>query len=161
MKTDLEKVAAIIDRYDRHCDGLVSILHEVQHEFHFLPEDAVRMVAEFLGLPLVQVYGVATFFKAFSLQPRGEHTISVCMGTACHVRGAPNVLNEIKRHLGIEPGENSPDMKFRLETVNCLGACALGPIVVIDSEYEGEVNSGKVKKLLDKHKAAVMEKVHA
>ena len=96
----------------------------------------------------MQVYGVATFFKAFSLKPRGKHTVSVCLGTACHVRGAPAVLDEVKRRLGTEPGETTEDMQFTLETVNCLGACALGPIVVVDGEYHGQMVPGKVKKVI-------------
>ncbi len=103
-----------------------------------------------MDLPLVQVYGVATFFRAFSLKPRGKHIVSVCLGTACHVRGAPAVLDQVKRRLGIEPGETTEDMQFTLETVNCLGACALGPIVVMDSVYHGQMRPGKVKKVIRK-----------
>jgi NADH-quinone oxidoreductase subunit E len=105
-------------------------------------------VAQELNIPLIQVYGVATFFKAFSLEPRGEHLVCVCLGTACHVRGAQSVLDETERHLGIEAGHNTEDMKYSLETVNCLGACALGPLMVIDGEYHGQMTTAKVKKVL-------------
>ena len=148
MKTDLSKVAAIVSEYNGNRDSLISILQDIQSEHHYLPEDALRAVASQLDLPLIQVCGVATFFKAFSLKPRGEHMVSVCLGTACHVRGAPAVLDEVERQLGIEAGETTEDMRYSLETVNCLGACALGPIVVVDGKYHGQMSPGKVKKVL-------------
>jgi len=148
MKSDREKVVIILNKYARNRDSLISILQDVQSEYHYLPEDTLRVVARQLDVPLIQVYGVATFFKAFSLKPRGEHMVTVCQGTACHVRRAPAVLDEVKRQLGIEPGETADDMRFTLETVNCLGACALGPIVVVDGTYYGQMAPGKVKKIL-------------
>lgn len=150
MDDDCEKVAAIVSRYGSNRDSLISILQDIQSEYHYLPEDALRAVAGQLDLPLIQVYGVATFFKAFSLEPRGERIVSVCLGTACHVRGAPAVLDEVKRQLGIAPSETTEDMRFSLETVNCLGACAVGPIVVVDGKYHGQMRSGKIKKVLGK-----------
>ena len=137
---DIGVVVGIINKYGGNRDSLVSILQDVQTEYRYLPEDALRLIAENLGLQMVQVYGVATFFKAFSLKPRGEHIVSVCLGTACHVRGAQSVLDEVKRQLHIEPGETTEDMRFSLETVNCLGACALGPIVVLDGKYHGQMS---------------------
>jgi len=148
MKSDRKKVATILSKYASNRDSLISILQDVQSEYHYLPEDALRVVARQLDVPLIQVYGVATFFKAFSLKPRGEHMVTVCQGTACHVRRAPAVLDEVKRQLCIEPGETAEDMRFTLETVNCLGACALGPIVVVDGTYYGQMAPGKVKKIL-------------
>jgi len=148
MNGDCEKVVALVSKYSDNRDSLVSILQDIQSEYHYLPEEALKVVARQLDLQLIQVYGVATFFKAFSLKPRGEHLVSVCLGTACHVRGAPAVLDGIKRQLGIEPGETTEDMHFTLETVNCLGACALGPIMVIDGKYHGQMSPGKVKKVL-------------
>ena len=148
MKSDRKKVVTILNKYARNRDSLISILQDVQSEYHYLPEDTLRVVARQLDVPLIQVYGVATFFKAFSLKPRGEHMVTVCQGTACHVRRAPAVLDEVKRQLGIEPGETADDMRFTLETVNCLGACALGPIVVVDGTYYGQMAPGKVKKIL-------------
>ena len=149
VNSDPEKVVALVSKYGNR-DSLVSILQDIQFEYRYLPEDALRVVARQLDLQLIQVYGVATFFKAFSLKPRGEHTVTVCLGTACHVRGAPAVLDEAKRQLGIEPGETTEDMSFTLETVNCLGACALGPIMVVDGKYHGQMSPGKVKKVLKK-----------
>ena len=102
--------------------------------------------------PLSQVYGVATFFKAFSLKPRGRHLINVCLGTACHVRGSVRILEELERGLGIKRGETTQDLKYTLETVNCVGACALGPIVIVDGEYSGQMKTDKVKPLLESYK---------
>ncbi len=147
-----EKVEEIIREYDSSRDSLISILQDVQSEYRYLPESILKLVARKLGLPLIQVYGVATFFKAFSLKPRGKHLLSVCLGTACHVRGAPAVLDEVERKLCIEPGETSEDMQFTLETVNCLGACALGPIMVMDGEYHGQMVPGKVQATINRYK---------
>jgi len=152
MGVDFKKVDTIVDEYGCNRDSLISILQDVQNEYHYLPEDVLRQVARRLELPLIQVYGVATFFKAFSLKPRGEHMVRVCLGTACHVRGAPAVLDEVKRRLGVEPGETTKDMQFTLETVNCLGACALGPLLVMDDKYEGQMSPGKIRKVLRDYK---------
>jgi NADH:ubiquinone oxidoreductase subunit E len=152
MGVDFKKVDTIVDEYGCNRDSLISILQDVQNEYHYLPEDMLRQVARRLELPLIQVYGVATFFKAFSLKPRGEHMVRVCLGTACHVRGAPAVLDEVKRRLGVEPGETTKDMQFTLETVNCLGACALGPLLVMDDKYQGQMSPGKIRKVLRDYK---------
>ena len=146
------KIEEIIRKYDSNRDSLISILQDAQSEYRYLPESIIKLVARKLGLPLIQVYGVATFFKAFSLKPRGKHLLSVCLGTACHVRGAPAVLDEVERELCIKPGETSKDMQFTLETVNCLGACALGPIVVVDGEYHGHIVPGKVQATINRCK---------
>lgn len=143
-----KKVAAIIDKYDADRGQLISMLQDIQAEFHYLPREALIQVSETMGIPLSKVYSVATFFKAFSLKPRGKHLINVCLGTACHVRGASKVLEQIERSLGISPGETTADLKFTLETVNCMGCCALGPVVNIDGEYFGQMNAGKVDSLL-------------
>jgi NADH-quinone oxidoreductase subunit E len=117
MKSDRGKVAAMASKYGGNRDSLISILQDIQSEYHYLPEDALRAVASQLDLPLIQVCGVATFFKAFSLKPRGEHIVTCCLGTAYHVRGAPAVLDEAKRQLGIEPGETTEGTRFSLELV--------------------------------------------
>jgi NADH-quinone oxidoreductase subunit E len=127
---------------------LVSILQDVQAEYSYLPEEALVEVSQALETPLSQVYSVATFFKAFSLEPRGRYLINVCLGTACHVRGAVKVLEAIERELDIKAGRTTKDLKFTLETVNCVGCCALGPVVIIDEEYYGQVKTDKVKALL-------------
>lgn len=149
-----ECINSIIKKNGGH-DSLIAILQDVQSEYHYLPEESLRGVAKALDLPLIQVYGLATFFKTFSLKPRGKHTIQVCLGTACHVRRAPAVLDEIERELGIKNGETTKDKLFTLETVNCLGACALGPVIVIDGKYYGQMDTSKVKKILAGYKGRV------
>ncbi len=143
-------VPAIIDKHSGERGGLISILEGIQAKYGFLPESALRMVAERTGRSLVDIYGVATFYKAFTLEPRGRHLCSVCMGTACHVRNAPAVAEEFQRQLSIHPGETTEDREFSLETVNCLGACALGPIVVVDGHYFPQVNTRQVGEIIGK-----------
>ncbi len=143
----LEKLDAILDRYDRNPAQLIPILQDVQAEENYLPREALEAISEKLDIPLVRIYSVATFYKAFSLKPRGKHIVQVCMGTACHVRGAPRILDKMVRDFGIQPGGTTKDMEFTLETVNCLGACALGPIVVVDGEYHGQMTTPKWDKL--------------
>jgi NADH-quinone oxidoreductase subunit E len=132
---DLARLDAIMDKYEDEKGILISVLQDITNEFNYLPESVLRYVSERLDVPLSQVYNVATFYTSFSLEPRGDHVIRVCQGTACHVRGGARVLGEIERILGIKAGETTPDLGFTLETVNCLGCCALGPVVVIDEEY--------------------------
>ncbi len=147
MDTIRKKTREIVERYDGRA-GLIAILQDVQSQYHYLPEEAIREVAAVLGLPPIKVYGVATFFKAFSLEPRGRHMVTVCLGTACHVRGSSSLVDELKRHLRIEAGKTTEDRQFTLETVNCLGACALGPVMVVDGHYHGQANRRKVKTIL-------------
>jgi len=128
--------------------GIISILENIQERYAYLPEKALRLIARETGYPLVDIYGVATFYKAFSLKPRGKHCISACLGTACHVRGAQTVVDEFKRQLDLAPGGTTPDNEITLETVNCLGACALGPIVVSDGHYFANVAPGDTKDII-------------
>lgn len=150
MKTD--KTDEIIVSYQGERGALIPILQDIQLECNYLPEDILRHVAQELRLPLSQVFSVATYYSAFSLAPRGRHLVSVCLGTACHVRGAPRILESIQRALKIEPGETTPDRQFSLEAVNCLGACALGPLMVIDGEYFGKMSARKVESVLKRYK---------
>jgi NADH-quinone oxidoreductase subunit E len=147
-----EKVKSILDSHQRDRSMLVAILQDIQAEYNYLPKETLMQVSQGLDIPLTQVYSVASFFKAFSLKPRGRHLINVCLGTACHVRGAVRVLEEIERELGIKAGETTKDLKYTLETVNCVGACALGPIVIIDGQYSGQMKTDKVKNLLGSYK---------
>jgi len=144
-----QQLLDIIELHQRRGDGLIAILEEIQNKYGYLPADAIRVVAERSNRSLVDVYGVATFYKSFSLKPRGKHVCSVCLGTACHVRGAPLVAEEFARQLQVRPGETTADGEFTLETVACLGACALGPIVVVDGRYHSNVNTAKVKSILN------------
>ena len=127
---------------------LVEVLQDVQEAFGYVPQEAMTVVARELGVPLIEVSRVAHFYKAFSLKPRGKHVVTVCMGTACHVRGAPRMLDQVKGELGIEPGETTADRMFTLERVNCLGACALGPVVVLDGQYHPKMTPNKLRELL-------------
>lgn len=145
-----ERVIKIVEKFAEEKGGLIAILEEMQAKYGYLPEKALRIVAERTGRSLVDVYGVATFYRAFRLKPRGRHLISACLGTACHVRGAPKIVEELERQLKIKRGDTTPDKEFTLETVNCLGACALGPIVVVDGHYFSNVQTTKVKGILEK-----------
>jgi NADH-quinone oxidoreductase subunit E len=151
-KPTKQKIKSILARYQSDPGMLVPILQDVQAEYNYLPKEALEKVSEGLGVPMSRVYSVASFFKAFSLKPRGRHLINVCLGTACHVRGAGMVLDEIERRLGIKSGETTKNMKYTVEMVNCVGACALGPIVVIDGNYSGQMTGSKVKPLLESYK---------
>ena len=144
-----KKIESILDNYRRDRGLLVSILQDIQAEYNYLPKEALVQVNKGLDVPLSRVYSVVTFFKSFSLKPRGRHLINVCLGTACHVRGAVRVLEKIERELGISRSETTGDLKYTLETVNCVVACALGPIVIIDGEYSGQVKTDRVKPLLE------------
>jgi NADH-quinone oxidoreductase subunit E len=145
-----KEVSAIINKYNRDKGQLVSILQDIQAEYYYLPEEALIQISETMSIPASRVYDVATFFKAFSLEPRGKHLINVCLGTACHVRGAARVLEKIERSLAIKREGTTKDRKFTLETVNCMGCCAVGPAVKIDGDYYGHMRTDKVDSLLTK-----------
>ena len=142
-------IISILAAHDSNLGGLIATLEEIQVRYGYLPEKALRIVGDKTGRSLVDIYGVATFYHSFSLKPRGKHIVSVCLGTACHVRGAPKIAEELERQLGIRAGETSSDREFTLETVNCLGACALGPIVAVDGQYFSNVKTSKVKHILE------------
>ncbi|MCP4112869.1 MAG: NAD(P)H-dependent oxidoreductase subunit E [Desulfobacteraceae bacterium] len=144
------QVKNIVLKYNSDKGFLVPILQDVQKEFNYLPREALNAVSDELDVPISRIYEVATFYKAFSLTPRGRHCLSLCLGTACHVRGAPLIGNHIERALNIEAGQTTDDLEFTYETVNCLGACALGPILVADEEYHGQVTMSKTNKILKK-----------
>ena len=150
MVIDSKKLGDIIEKNGRNKKALVPILQDIQLEYNWLPKEVFEIIAQELEMPLMDIYGVATFYRTFSLQPRGKHIVTVCLGTACHVRGGQRITETISRELGIYPGETTEDLKFTLETVNCLGCCAIGPIIVIDGEYYGGMTSQKVAPLLKK-----------
>lgn len=145
-----EDVDPILDRYGRDQGLLVSILQDIQEKYRYLPKEALDRVSAALDIPMAQVYAVATFFKAFSLKPRGRHVFQVCMGTACHVRGAPLIRDKLERDLGVQSGETAADLSVTLESVNCVGACALGPVVVLDDEIQGHVTLTRADTLVKK-----------
>jgi len=142
------QIKEIIQRYNQDKSFLIPILQDVQKQFNYLPREALNQVSILLGVPLSQIYHVATFYKAFSLLPRGRHQLQLCLGTACHVRNAPLIEEHLERSLGIKAGETTADLEFTFETVNCLGACALGPILVADGEYYGQMTISKANKIL-------------
>jgi NADH:ubiquinone oxidoreductase subunit E len=142
------EIEALTERSRGRNRALIQALQDVQDRLHWLPPEALERVAASLGVPLVQVYGVATFYRSFSLSPRGRHVCTVCLGTACHVRGAGAVLEAFERKLGIAAGRTTPDGRYTLERVNCLGACALAPLAVVDGRYHGQMTEAKVGALL-------------
>lgn len=142
----------ILDRYDRKKSALIGILQDIQAEYNYLPKETLLHIRESLNVPLTQIYGIASFYKSFSLKPRGKYIVNVCLGTACHVRGAVRILEEMERDLGIKSGQTTKDSMFTLETVNCLGACALGPLIVVNGHYYGKMSPGKVEKVLRNYK---------
>ena len=148
MHISISEINDIINQEAMGDGSLIAALEEIQQRYRYLPPEALILASERLVVPLSQAYSVATFYNAFSLKPKGKHCLNVCMGTACHVRGSPQVLDRLESKLGIRAGETSRDHLFTLETVNCLGACALGPIVVTDDEYSGQMTTQKVDQLL-------------
>ncbi len=148
---NLEKIQEIVERYGYDKSKLISILQDIQAVYHYLPAQALKLVAGYLKIPLIDIISVATFYRAFSLKPRGEHVATVCMGTACHVRGAPRILEEFERQLNLKKGETSEDGKWSLETVACLGCCAIGPVVVVDGDYHAHTTIRKVSNILHKY----------
>jgi NADH:ubiquinone oxidoreductase subunit E len=147
---DSKQVDVIVDKYQEKRTALISILHDIQDRYHHLPEEALRKVASRLHMDLNDIYGVATFFKSFSLTPKGRHSVTLCLGTACHVRGGPKILREMKKLLNIEPGRTTGDRQFSLNVVNCLGVCAIGPVMFVDGKFYGEMNPVKARRIIEK-----------
>lgn len=147
---DSQETVRILEKHNNKRSALILILEEIQASFGYLPQDALHIIGEKTSCSLVDIYGVATFYKSFYLEPRGKHLVLSCLGTACHVHGAPLVVQELERQLRIKTNETTQDKEFTLETVNCLGACALGPIIVVDGHYFSSVSTTKVKRILRK-----------
>ncbi|UCH06229.1 MAG: NAD(P)H-dependent oxidoreductase subunit E [Deltaproteobacteria bacterium] len=146
--TGSSKIDKIIAKYQGDAGSLIQVLLEIQRENRWLSKEALEKVSKQLKVPLNRIQHIVTFYKAFSLVPRGRHEVHVCTGTACHVRGAPRLLDSVQDLIGIRPGETDMDSKFSLETVNCLGCCALGPVIVIDGEYHGKMAPAKSEEVL-------------
>lgn len=151
MESDYREIVDnIIKKYDGKKEAIIAILQDVQAHLRWLPNNVLSLISGKLKIPISSLYSIATFYKSFHLKPRGENIVTVCMGTACHVRGAPKILEEFERRLNIKDGETTKDHKFTLECVNCVGACALGPIVIVNEEYHGQMTKVKVDNILDK-----------
>jgi len=146
------KVAEILDKHRRRASQIIAILQDVQGLFKYLPESELRFVSRELDIPLTRLYSIATFYKAFRLKPRGRHEIALCMGTACHVRGAVRVMDAIIRELKVQPGGTTGDMRFSFETVRCLGCCGQAPVMTVDEELVSRLDHLSVGKALEKYR---------
>ena len=149
--TGMEAIDRILEGYPQIKGNLISILHEVQSLENYLPEGSLRYLARKTGVPLTQLYGIATFYHFFSLTPKGRHQIFVCLGTACHVKGSPRILGEVKKRLGAEEGDTTADLRFTLNTVRCVGACSFAPVMLVDKDTHGNVASRQVGDILNKY----------
>lgn len=145
---DNGKIEKIIDKYPKDPSSLIQVLIDIQSELRWLPKEALSLVSKKLNVPMNRIQHIITFYKAFSIVPKGRHEIHVCTGTACHVRGASRVLESVEERTGISPGETDEELKYSLDTVSCVGCCALGPVVVIDGEYHGNMASSKTEDVL-------------
>ena len=148
---EAEKVNEIIDKYPAQQGVLIQLLLDLQSEFNWISKETILHINERLQIPISQIYRVVSFYKAMSLKPRGKHIVNVCLGTACHVRGGSRIIDKVEENLNIKAGETTQDMKFTLERVNCLGCCALGPVIVVDRDYYGKVAPTKVKEVLENY----------
>jgi NADH-quinone oxidoreductase subunit E len=148
LEMDNNKIDQIIDRHGNEASSLIQVLLDIQGEYSWLPELVLERVSEKLNVPLSQIRHVSTFYKAFSLVPKGRHQVHICMGTACHVRGAKRILETVEEQIGIKPGETDIDLKFSLETVNCIGCCALGPVMEIDGKIYGNIQTSEATEVL-------------
>jgi NADH-quinone oxidoreductase subunit E len=151
MTTDLRPADEILARHPRVSGNVIAILHEVQSRYGHLPEDVLRHVARETRIPITRLYGIATFYHLFSLEPMGRHRIHVCLGTACHVKGARRILDDVERRLGVKAGETTPDLRYTLDDVRCVGACSFAPVVVVDDSAHGGMTPKKVADLLKRH----------
>ena len=149
---DLPRLDTILSRYEGESWDLIPVLQDIQDSYSYLPKDELQEVAQRLKVPLTQIYSVATFFKMFSLVPKGKHQIKVCLGTTCHLRGGGRVAESMSHRLGVEVGYTTKDMQFSLETVGCLGSCAQAPVVMVDDRYFGRTTVDKVPKILKLYK---------
>lgn len=153
LKHDIEKIREVIDRSPAEPGSLITVLQDIQREFHYLPCEALKETAEILKVPLSKVFSASTFYNAFSLTPRGENIIRVCQGTACHIKGADLLLEQLENGLKIKAGETTEDLKFTMEVVNCVGACAMAPVMMVNDTYHAEVPVNRAMKLVQKAKA--------
>lgn len=146
------KVVEIIERYEGEHSALIAILQDVQEEYYYLPEDALSKIASTMGIPLSRIFSLATFYKAFSLTPKGKYPINVCLGTACHVRGGARIMGKMERDLGIKRGETAEDLHFSLDEVRCLGCCGLAPVMMVGKDVHGKLSESKLAPILEQYR---------
>jgi len=154
-------ILAIVSAYPADARYALAILQDLQQQYNFIPREALTIITGHIGGSVAQLYAMATFYRALSLKPKGRHIIKVCDGTACHLHGALNLVSAVKRDMGIEPGETTADGEFSLETVNCLGACAIAPVLVVDKTYYGKVTPEKLPQILADHRKTLSGEVKA
>jgi NADH-quinone oxidoreductase subunit E len=147
-----ERLTEILGKYEADQSTIIAVLQDIQAEFGFLPKDAIHTVSKEMNVPLSRVLSLATFFNAFSLKPKGRHPINVCMGTACHVRGAQLILEKLERELSISSGDTTEDGDFSLDEVRCVGCCGLAPVIMVNDEFHGKLSQTKVPGVLKKYK---------
>jgi NADH-quinone oxidoreductase subunit E len=149
MQTARQQIETILERYPRHPQHLINLLQDVQAEYRYISTEHLTLICDHVRVPITQAWSVATFYKSFSLEPRGEHEIKVCLGTTCHLKGGERLAEACERNLGVARGGTTSDLKFTLDTVKCVGACALAPVVMVDEDYLGEANMVILKKRLE------------
>ena len=154
---EVKEIERIMEKYGSDPADVLGMLMDIQEKERYLPREALRYLSGKLAVPLTRLYRMATFYEALSLKPLGRHQVHVCMGTACHVRGAARILDKLESHLSIKPGEVTPDLNFGLKTVNCVGACALGPVVQVNGEYHGNMSALKIERMLKKYSGGEKE----
>ena len=150
MTNKAESTDEIMERYPEKPEFLIFLLQDIQSNYGYVSSESMQLVSDHTGVPLTQVYSVATFYQSFRLEPKGEHEIRVCLGTACHLKGGQRIVEELERNLGVSAGGTTEDMMYTLDTVNCVGACALAPVIVVDEQYKANMTAGKIKKILKK-----------
>ena len=150
MKKAGQDIDSLLEKYPPHPQHLINLLQDVQTLYSYISSDHLALICDHVGVPLTQAWSVATFYKSFSLEPRGEHGVKVCLGTTCHLKGGERLVEACERDLGVPRGHTTDDLRFTLETVNCLGSCALAPVVMIDDDYLGGANLRSLKKRLQK-----------
>ena len=151
VDNDFSYTKSIMEKYPRDQRYTLAILQDIQKECNYIPKEAMILLSGYLEVPLSRLYSMATFYRALSLKPKGENIIKVCDGTACHIRSSMTILDEIQKILNIKPGDTTKDGKFSLETVNCLGSCAIAPVMVVNNKYYGKVTTGAVREILNSY----------
>ena len=150
---EIARVEEIVDRHGRQKENLIAVLLDCQEEFHHLPREVIETVSSAMNTPITQVLGIGTFYRTFSLEPVGKYPIHVCMGTACHVQGAPKLLEALERELGVKRGHTTTDRQFTLDTVNCLGCCGLAPVITVGQDVHGKLKQTQLQRILKKYQA--------